>query len=225
MWILILSFALIVGLAIWELWICEGAHLGRGFVVWLYNLAAFRYEKIKQFDPVWERRFLGEPLAAVSSVMKNARILDIGAGTGRISRALYPLQTFQGMVTSLEPSRRMLALGRRLTPPGRTTWVQAWSVPLPFAEGSFEIVVSLEMLEFTPKPLVTLTEMVRVLCPGGWLLVTNRIGRDAPFILGRTYRRDDFPQLLKNLGLQDITVYPWQVNYDLAWARKTHDQV
>lgn len=225
MWILILSFILIMGLTIWELWICEGAHLGRGFVVWLYDLAAFRYEKIKQFDPIWERRFLGEPLAAVSSGIKNARILDIGAGTGRISRALYPLQTFQGMVTSLEPSRRMLALGRRMTPPGSTTWVQAWSVPLPFAEGSFEIVVSLEMLEFTPKPLVTLTEMIRVLCPGGWLLVTNRIGREAPFILGRTYRRDDFPQLLKNLGLQDITVYPWQVNYDLAWARKTHDHI
>jgi len=214
-----------VGLTIWELWICEGAHLGRGFVVWLYDLAAFRYDKIKQFDPIWERRFLGEPLAAVSSGIKNAHILDIGAGTGRISRALYPLQTFQGMLTSLEPSRRMLALGRRLTPPGSTNWVQSWSVPLPFAEGSFEIVVSLEMLEFTPKPLVTLTEMVRVLCPGGWLLVTNRIGREAPFILGRTYRRDDFPQLLKNLGLQDITVYPWQVNYDLAWARKTYDHI
>jgi ubiquinone/menaquinone biosynthesis C-methylase UbiE len=225
MWILILSSVLIVGLAIWELWICEGAHLGRGFVVWLYDLAAFRYEKIKQFDPVWERRFLGEPLAAVSSEMKNARILDIGAGTGRIARTLSPLQTFQGMLTSLEPSRRMLALGRRLTPPGSTIWVQAWSVPLPFAEGSFDIVVSLEMLEFTPKPLVTLTEMVRVLCPGGWLLVTNRVGREAPLILGRTFRRDDFPQLLKNLGLQDITVYPWQVTYDLAWARKTHDHV
>jgi len=176
MWILIFSSVLIVGLAIWELWICEGAHLGRGFVVWLYDLAAFRYEKIKQFDPVWERRFLGEPLTVVSSEMKNARILDIGAGTGRIARTLSPMQTFQGMLTSLEPSRRMLALGRRLTPPGSTIWVQAWSVPLPFAEGSFDIVVSLEMLEFTPKPLVTLTEMVRVLCPGGWLLVTNRVG-------------------------------------------------
>ena len=225
MWILILSFILIVGLAVWELWICEGAHIGRGFVVWLYDLAAFRYEKIKQFDPTWERRFLGEPLAAVASGMENARILDIGAGTGRIARTLNPLQTFQGMLTSLEPSRRMLALGRRLTPPGSTIWVQAWSVPLPFAEGSFEIVVSLEMLEFTPKPLATLTEMVRVLCPGGWLLVTNRVGKEAPLILGRTFRRDDFPQLLKTLGLQDITVYPWQVTYDLAWARKTHDYV
>ena len=225
MWILILSFILIVGLAVWELWICEGAHIGRGFVVWLYDLAAFRYEKIKQFDPTWERRFLGEPLAAVASGMENARILDIGAGTGRIARTLNTLQTFQGMLTSLEPSRRMLALGRRLTPPGSTIWVQAWSVPLPFAEGSFEIVVSLEMLEFTPKPLATLTEMVRVLCPGGWLLVTNRVGKEAPLILGRTFRRDDFPQLLKTLGLQDITVYPWQVTYDLAWARKTHDYV
>lgn len=220
MWIFFLAIGLLLGLTIWELLICEGAHLGRGFVVWLYDLAAFRYDKIKQFDPIWERSFLGEPLAAVASGMENPRMLDIGAGTGRIARTLYPLLTFQGTVTSIEPSKRMLAMGRRLTPLGSTTWVQAWSVPLPFTEGSFDIVASLEMLEFTPKPLVTLTEMVRVLCPGGWLLVTNRVGREAPLILGRTFRRDDFPQLLKSLGLQNITVYPWQVTYDLAWARK-----
>ena len=45
----------IVGLLAWELWICEGAHFGRRFVVWLYDLAAGRYDRIKHFDPDWER--------------------------------------------------------------------------------------------------------------------------------------------------------------------------
>jgi ubiquinone/menaquinone biosynthesis C-methylase UbiE len=94
-------------------------------------------------------------------------------------------------------------------------------VPLPFANGSFDIVISLELIEFTPKPKDTLEEMLRVLQPGGWLLITNRVGRDAPLILGKIFRRDDFPKVLETLGFQDVSVYPWQINYDLVWARKS----
>ena len=220
MWFLILIVCLIIGLAIWELWVCEGAHLGRRFVVWLYNLAAFRYEKIKQFDPIWERKFLGEPLAAAVSGLKDALILDVGAGTGRLARALFPAPYFQGTLISLEPSWPMLSKGLSLTTPGSTTWVQAWAVPLPFANESFDVVSSLEVLEFTPQPLVTMAELVRVLRKGGWLIVTNRVSREAPLILGRTFPRDDFLKILEELGLVDINVYIWQVDYDLAWARK-----
>lgn len=219
MWITILALSILITLAVWEIWVCEGAHLGRSFVVWLYDLIAFRYEKIKQFDPIWERRYLGEPLAAASSAIEQTRLLDVGAGTGRVAQTLYPLPAFKGIVTNLEPSRRMLAMGRQLTPEN-TVWVQAWSVPLPFAQDTFDIVVSLETLEFTPQPLETLEEMVRVLRQGGWLLVTNRVGREAPLILCKTTRQDDFPRVLERLGLQDIDVFPWQNNYDLAWARK-----
>jgi ubiquinone/menaquinone biosynthesis C-methylase UbiE len=114
----------------------------------------------------------------------------------------------------------MLAIGRQITAGDGSIWVQAWAVPLPFADDTFDIVISLELIEFTPKPQVTLDEMMRVLQPGGWLLVTNRVGRDAPLILGKTFRREDFPKILENVGFQDVSVYPWQTNYDLVWARK-----
>jgi hypothetical protein len=61
--VLILGLVLVGALLVWELWICEGAHLGRRFVVSMYDLAADRYDSIKHFDPDWERRFLGEALA------------------------------------------------------------------------------------------------------------------------------------------------------------------
>ena len=77
------------------------------------------------------------------------------------------------------------------------------------------------MLEFTPSPRRTVQELVRVLRPGGWLLITNRVSRDARWILGRTIPRKDFPAFLQSVGLDDIDVLPWQVDYDLAWARKT----
>ena len=63
MWIVLLIAGLIGLIAVWELWICEGAHLGRRAVVFLYDLTARRYERIKRFDPAWERQYLGEPFA------------------------------------------------------------------------------------------------------------------------------------------------------------------
>ena len=218
--VLILGLVLVGALLVWELWICEGAHLGRRFVVSMYDLAADRYDSIKHFDPDWERRFLGEALAGAIGSLPGARLLDVGAGTGRTGRALLPASAFDGLLVCLEPSRRMLALGRRLTAHPAVAWVRGWSLPLPFPSGTFDFVVSLEMLEFTPNPRRTVEELVRVLRPGGWLLITNRVSRDARWIFGRTIRRADFTPFLESAGLNDIDVFPWQVDYDLAWARK-----
>jgi ubiquinone/menaquinone biosynthesis C-methylase UbiE len=204
----------------WELWICEGAHLGPRFVVAAYDLAADRYDGIKRFDADWERRFIGEPLAGAIGSMPGVRVLDVGAGTGRTARALLSAAGLDGLLVCLEPSRRMLALGRLRAAHPDVVWTRGWARPLPFPSGAFDFVISLEMLEFTPRPAAGLAEMVRVLRPGGWLLITNRVGHDAPWILGRTIRRRDFPAYLQSAGLEDIDVLPWQVDYDLAWARK-----
>jgi ubiquinone/menaquinone biosynthesis C-methylase UbiE len=220
MWLVLSGLGALALLLVWELWICEGAHLGPRFVVWLYDLAAIRYDRIKAFDQDWERRFLGEPIAAALATLPDVRILDVGAGTGRLARALLPEPSFHGRITCLEPSRRMLARGRSIVPGMRVEWLRAWADPLPIDNAAFDVVVSLEILEFTPQPEMTLREMVRVLRPGGWLVLTNRIGWEAPLIVGRTFPRKVFIEKLEAAGLQDISVYPWQMDYDLAWARK-----
>jgi len=217
---LILAAAALIGLAAWEVLVCEGAHLGPRFVVWLYDIAATRYESIKAFDLDWERRTLGEPLHAAVGSLPGARVLDVGAGTGRLARALQASGGFAGSLLCLEPSRRMLSLGRQQVAGRGVTWLRAWAVPLPLASASFDFVVSLEILEFTPRPNETLSELVRVLRPGGWLLITNRVGREARWILGRTTPPREFPASLIRAGLESIDVIPWQVEYDLAWARK-----
>lgn len=213
-----LAALVVAGLLFWELYICEGTHLGPRVVIGLYDLAAGAYDKIKQFDPEWEQRFVGEPIAGAIENLDGARVLDAGAGTGRVGRALLPLAGSSARLTCLEPSARMLRRGRRLTP--GALWVRGRADPLPFADDAFDVVVSLELLEFTPRPRQTLGELVRVLRPGGNLLVTNRIGGEARWILGRTTPRERFPELLQSLGLRDVILYPWQVEYDLAWAWK-----
>jgi len=219
-WLAVLGAALLAVLLIWQLWVCEGAHFGRRFVVSLYNLAATRYDRIKHFDPDWERAFLGEPLANALGGLEGARLLDVGAGTGRVAWALGPLPFFRGVVIGVEPARRMLEQARQRVADDRARWVRGWAVPLPFPAGAFDLVASLEMLEFTPHPLAALKEMVRVLAPGGWLLVTNRVGWQARWILGRTFQRGDIAGVMERLGLEDVQARFWQVDYDLVWARK-----
>ena len=217
----IIPVILFIGLLLfWELYISEGAHLGRNFVRWLYRLAATRYNQIKGYDRDWEVRYLGEPVAQVIGTLTEPRILDVGAGTGRLAWAMEESGHYHGAVTCLEPSRAMIDQQLPTEDKVSRRWLQAWALQLPFPDDVFDLVASLEILEFTPDPGQALKEMVRVLRPGGWLLVTNRIGWQAPLILGRTVRAKEFPARLERYGLTEVEVFHWQIDYDLGWARK-----
>lgn len=52
-------------------------------------------------------------------------------------------------------------------------WTQADAQQLPFAERSFEVVVSCETIEHLPDPQLALCEMARVCRPGGLLYLTT----------------------------------------------------
>jgi len=56
--------------------------------------------------------------------------------------------------------------------------VRSPAAALPFRGGSFDLVISTEMLEHDPRPWLSVEEMSRVLRPGGHLLLTAR-GFDA----------------------------------------------
>ena len=221
MWLFGLSLAVLILVVIWELWICEGAHLGQRIVVWLYDVTAPYYDGIKQFDPDWEKHFLGEPVAGVARGFAPAQILDIGSGTGRLARALLPLEQFDGHLVCLEPSTRMMHHALEISASTKADWIRAWSTPLPFSAQAFDIVVSLEMLEFVPNQAAAIEEMVRVLRPGGWLLITNRVGLEARMIFGKTQSSQTLMVRLSEAGLGAIERFPWQRTYDIIWARRT----
>ena len=215
---------LLLGLLLyWQLIIAEGTYLGPRVVTLLYDWSARAYERIKQFDVSDEQWFLGLPLARALGAVPAPLVLDVATGTGRLPRALLRQPSFTGRVIGLDLSRGMLREATRRTRSfaNRLTFIWQDARELPFKDNTFDAVTCLEALEFTPDPHEVLLELVRVLRPGGVLLVTNRVGRDAKLLPRRAFPRDAFETTLHKFPLESIKVKRWQVDYDLAWAVKT----
>lgn len=222
--IAVVAIGLVAALALLGYWLIvttEGVFLGRRVVVWLYDLTAARYDAIKQFDPDSESAFVIWPLRRRLSGRAPV-VLDVATGTGRLPGFLLAEPSFHGRVIGLEASAKMLAVAQaKLRPHGdRAVLVRGSAADLPFPPNSLDAVTCLEALEFFPNDVAALREMTRVLRPGGALLVTRRTGPEARYFLGRDRTREEFKTLLAGLGLADILIQPWQVEYDLVWAAK-----
>ncbi len=220
---LALGLILLGLLLYWQLIIAEGSYLGSRVVILLYDWSARIYERIKHFDVGAEQWFLGIPLTRALSLIPAPLVLDVATGTGRLPRAVLRQPAFDGRVIGLDLSRRMLGEAVRKTAQfaDRLTFIWQDASRLPFDDDTFDAVTCLEALEFMPDPRLALTELIRVLRPGGVLLLTNRVGPDARLMPGRTYSRDEFEHRLHRLPLEDIKIQSWQVDYDLAWAIKS----
>jgi len=222
-WILLAVAAVVLTvIAYWQLVIAEGAYLGPRVVTLLYDWTAHRYDRMKGFDEAEEDWFLGRPLAMALRSHPEPRLLDVATGTGRLPRTLLRQPDFAGRVIGLDLSARMLDIAARHLRPHRSQagLLRAAAAPLPFADECFEAVTCLEAMEFFADATAALAEMVRVLRPGGWLLITLRIGWEAHLMPGRAWSRPQLLSALRQLPLTDISVRPWQVCYDLVWARK-----
>jgi len=215
-------FVALAALLHWQLNLAEGVYLGRRVVIWLYDRFAPRYDSVKRFDARDEAWFLGQPLAQAMLGVTTSLVLDVATGTARLPLALFQQPGFTGRVIALDLSRQMLrcAAAKMATYRDRLTLLWQDAAYLPFPDEVFDAVTCLEALEFLPDARVTLAEMARVLRPGGIFLVSNRIGSGARWMPGRTLGREAFAALLESLSLQDVHVSPWQVDYDIAWARK-----
>ena len=225
-WIAILlgliGLALLGLLLYWQLIIAEGAYLGPRVVALLYDWSAHIYERIKQYDAGDEQWFLGLPLVRSLAPVPAPLVLDVATGTGRLPRAIFRQPAFTGRVIGLDLSRGMLreAVQRTASFADRLTFIWQDARTLPFDDDTFDAVTCLEAVEFMPDPEEMLAELVRVLRPGGVLLVTNRVGSDAKFMPGHALPRGEFERFLNELPLEDVQVKRWQVDYDLAWAIK-----
>lgn len=212
---------LLVGVLAWWLLIeTEGVYLGQRVVTWLYDIYARRYDQIKDFQPEYEFALLAAPIMGEIAPQKDPMVLDVATGTGRLPIALLRHARFDGRVVGVDLSTRMLhiAADKLAEDNAYVDLVRASAHDLPFHDNSFDVVTCLESLEFMPDIPAAITEMVRVLRPGGLLLITNRI--NTLLMPGKTYSGTEFTELLGRCGLVQVRIEPWQEDYNRVWVRK-----
>ena len=212
----------LTALLYWLLVATEGTYLGTHVVSLLYDATASRYDKIKDLHYVNEARYLGLPLAKELGNVRWPWVLDVAAGTGRVPLALLRARGLENPIVAVDRSSRMLTKARAALSDcdGAVALIQGDAGALSFGDGAFDCVTCLEALEFVQNPAGALGEMVRVLKSGGVLLLSNRVGADAWLFPGRLCGRGRLERHLAQLGLAQIETQPWQVHYDLIWARK-----
>src|SRR5690348_1336242 len=106
-------------------------------------------------------------LAMAAGLEPGMRILDIGAGTGRVA---LPLADFGCKVIALEPAAGMVQALRSKSGGRRVQPIAGHGDELPFAPGRFQAVVIARLLYLTPDWRRVLREAHRVLIHGGRLL-------------------------------------------------------
>ncbi len=99
------------------------------------------------------------------------RILDLGCGTGIVARILRERLGGAATINGLDASPAMIAKARAVAP--EIDFREGNAMALPFADQSFDLVLSQQMLQFVPDRAVALREARRVLVPGGRLLLST----------------------------------------------------
>jgi SAM-dependent methyltransferase len=111
------------------------------------------------------------------------RVLDAGAGTGRL---LEQLEQRGWTGWGIDASINMTARARQRVPAAAARIVQGRVESLPFADRSFDVVACLGVLSYVTAPRQAIGELARVLKPGGVAVMSfgnagspNRLWRDA----------------------------------------------
>lgn len=115
-------------------------------------------------------RRLADALVAACAPLDGARLLDVGAGTGAVSRAA---QDAGAAVIATDVAPGMLAHGRRSRPPaaaGDARW-------LPFRSAAFDVAVLGFVINHLTAPGRAVAEAARVTRPGG-LVAASTFHRD-----------------------------------------------
>ena len=121
---------------------------------------------------------LFRPLAELTlqhlNVGEGDRIVDVACGTRIIARLVAEKVGQSGTVAGGDLNTGMIEAAKLYTPSTgvETEWHQSDVVALPFPDASFDFAFCQQGLQFFPDKLAALSELRRVLAPGGSMIVT-----------------------------------------------------
>jgi ubiquinone/menaquinone biosynthesis C-methylase UbiE len=153
-------------------------------------------------------------------VGKQFTILDVGCGGGRTIQKLAAMAT-EGTVYGVDYAKGSVAASRaknaRAIQAGRVAIAQGTVSRLPFAGGSFDLVTAVETQYYWPDLPRDMQEILRVLKPGGTLIVmaesykkgqTNKLLQPVMKVLSAAYLSvEEQRELFLAAGFQDVETF------------------
>ena len=100
-----------------------------------------------------------------AQVQPGHRVLDVACGTGVLAREAVSHVGAGGFVAGIDATPGMLVVANQLAP--AIDWREGVAESLPYESGSFDAVISQFGLMFFQDRAAALSEMMRVLSPGG----------------------------------------------------------
>lgn len=131
-----------------------------------WDLAAAAYEEN------WRAQLhaLRQVFLATARLFSGARILDVACGSGALSIEAASVVGASGFVTGIDISERMVSQAQhcaRLQQVTNVHFLHMDAKQLQFESGSFDVVLCSLGLMYTPDITLVLSQMRRVLAPGG----------------------------------------------------------
>ena len=137
-------------------------------------------------------------------------VADVGAGTGFMAAGLAPLVKH---VHVLDGSLEMLEVARQnLAGFGNTQFQHADGLSLPLEDASLDAAFANMYLHHAPDPLAAIREIVRILRPGGRLVITDLDAHDQSWLktemadIWLGFERDQVRQWFEQAGLVNVVI-------------------
>ena len=131
--------------------------------------AARRVEQVYLMPDIIDQR---RATRALLSLQPGERVLDVGCGPGFLLAEMAAEVGVTGWLSGIDVSADMLALARdRCSPISTIELKETNALSLPFADGSYDAVVSTQVYEYVVDIASALREAGRVLRTGGRLLI------------------------------------------------------
>jgi ubiquinone/menaquinone biosynthesis C-methylase UbiE len=183
---------------------------------------------------------LAEDLVRRAELQPGERVLDVGCGTGVVTRLAAEQVGRTGRVAGLDVNAGMLAVAREVTPASAAIeWQEASADAMPYADASFDVVLCQMAVQFMPDRRAALREMHRVLAVGGRLLLNvtgpagplfetlaramqHHIGPEAAGFVRTVFSLHEEPEierLLRGAGFRNVDLHAYTRDLQLPPAR------